>query len=103
MVAFWDARDKWMEVNKAIEASSTLVAIWCIFLMYFLLDISPKYTELALTSTILCIKFNVFFMLFWTLPQYIKKYPKAKYSRQIFRFYLEVIFVEPILLTYKCT
>ena len=55
-----------------------LVEIPCIFLMYFLLDISPKYTELAITSTILCIKFNVFFMLFWTLPRYKKKIPKSK-------------------------
>ena len=64
-------------VERIVLRPVVLVAIWCIFLMYFLLDISPKYAELALTSVILCIKFNVFFMLFWTLPQYIKKYPKV--------------------------
>ena len=29
----------------------------------------PKYTEFGLTSTMLCIKFAVFFMLIWTLPR----------------------------------
>ena len=72
------------------------------FFLYFLLDISPKYTELAITSTILllCINSMYFLCCFEPSPDTKKKYPKAKYSRQIFRFYLEVIFVKPILLTY---
>ena len=46
--------------------------------MYFLLDILPKYAEFALTSTILCIKFNVFFLCcFERSPDKIRKTQKS--------------------------
>ena len=54
-----------------------LVEIPCIFLMYFW----PKYAEFALTSVILCIKFNVFFYAVLNPPPMNKKIPKRKQTK----------------------
>ena len=64
----------------------------CIFLMYFLLDISPKYTELAITSTILCIKFTVFLCCFENPPPIQKKIPKSQIFAPNFQVLLKSYF-----------
>ena len=60
--------------------------------MYFLLDISPKYTELAITSTILCIKFNVFLCCFENPPPIQKKIPKSQIFAPNFQVLLKSYF-----------
>ena len=61
-----------------------LVEIPCIFLMYFFIYFLPKYAELALTSTILCIKFNVFLCCFEPSPdnKKINRITQINYQRR---------------------